>query len=388
MNTKESLKSCQKRGNKGESHCDFLGKDELKEKGNNGGRGKSKQKEVPLLFRMDCTSNDCSGTGEGSFQVTEYPTVVLYPAHRKNDPILFTGYPTVTRLLTFLGWRSGKQPQNLKEKVSKKAQKGQTSQPRGNKKLRKNGRQKLHRPTTFSVEGGGDKTSVVHSPLIYGKQKKVVPIIRLNDEETRTFEAFGGKNRCKILTKLNPGSLLVASEQLGTSELFGKSVILVLKPVDNPMGVILNHRLEWNQISGLQEEVKSFLKGSFIGLGGPIMAEVAVPSVILTRKTAIPGFVKLLGHSSLYWGSNLEAFKVVLDLITRKLAKPDEFWLFIGFSGWTNSQLIGEVAVGSWYPTECSFDLLGFPENTPIGKDNGLWEKILKHLGRNPKTLL
>eukprot|EP00898_Chlorokybus_atmophyticus_P000461 jgi/Chlat1/1415/Chrsp12S01987 len=56
--------------------------------------------EMPLLLKMDCDDNEC--TPPGLEEVGEYPTLVLYPACKWEQPVVYFGPTEVQSVLAFL----------------------------------------------------------------------------------------------------------------------------------------------------------------------------------------------------------------------------------------------------------------------------------------------
>jgi putative transcriptional regulator len=156
--------------------------------------------------------------------------------------------------------------------------------------------------------------------------------------------------------------LLVANPGLQDPN-FAESVVLVVFPPDGgPTGVILNRptRLQWKE--AFPEERALAHRTDAIFFGGPVQLRVLwflfhQPG---PPETALPVV------DDLY----LSADGKLLDQVLSKGAKVERF--FVGYSGWSPSQLEMEIAQGAWYvlPADAKTMLELKPET--------MWRELLR----------
>lgn len=76
--------------------------------------------------------------------------------------------------------------------------------------------------------------------------------------------------------------------------------------------------------------------------------------------------------SGVYWGGNFDKLKF---LIESELIKPNNIRFFVGYSGWSEGQLIEEMEYGSWVVAEMHANYL-FKASS-----KRLWNKIMNNKG-------
>lgn len=148
---------------------------------------------------------------------------------------------------------------------------------------------------------------------------------------------------CRKSRKITPGVLLLSSSE-GLPHIFEKSVILLLTGLkDGVIGLILNKKGKWSQLSLPEDHVEAF-GDSALTVGGPIVNGINIPFFVVTRKKDLEGFSPLpLGLS---WGSSDEIFQKLIQELESGDASSDDYWFFIGYSGWAKGQLEGEILRG------------------------------------------
>jgi putative transcriptional regulator len=156
--------------------------------------------------------------------------------------------------------------------------------------------------------------------------------------------------------------LLVASPGLQDPNFAESVVLVVFPPGGGPTGVILNRptRLQWKD--AFPEERSLVHRTDEIFFGGPVQLRVLW---FLFRQphppqTAFPLF------DDLY----LSADGKLLDQVLDREGKVERF--FVGYSGWSPTQLEFEIAQGAWYvlPADAKTVLELKPET--------MWRELLR----------
>lgn len=99
---------------------------------------------------------------------------------------------------------------------------------------------------------------------------------------------------------------------------------------------------------------------------------------VLARRGDLPGFNEVAPGLGLFWAGQT-GFGTALALVQAGAASPEDFWFFLGVSGWAPRQLDGELATGSWYVAKCDpgvvpWPTLGPPEGFEGGEED--WEEM------------
>jgi len=137
------------------------------------------------------------------------------------------------------------------------------------------------------------------------------------------------------------GRLLI-TEPFLESEYFQRSVILLCEHnEEGSFGFVLNKYVDvqLSEFEGLPEF------DSRISTGGPVNTKNLF--YIHTLGDRIPGSVNIL--ENLYAGGDFEVLK---ELIASKKVAENEIRFFLGYSGWVEKQLVGELKHNSWLVSE------------------------------------
>ena len=167
------------------------------------------------------------------------------------------------------------------------------------------------------------------------------------------------------------GRILISEPFLSDPE-FNRSVILLGQYSDEgAVGFVLNRLLN----SYTDELVPDLLNYNFpLYFGGPV--EQNTLHFIHTCGDLIEGCEEIC--EGLYWGGNINS---VNDAIDNRLASPENFKFFVGYSGWSPEQLESEIESKSWFVANVPKELLMNCEN------NDLWKTILKSMGRKGEMI-
>jgi putative transcriptional regulator len=147
---------------------------------------------------------------------------------------------------------------------------------------------------------------------------------------------------------------------------FKRSVVLMCEHEDDgSLGFILNKSLKMS----INELIADFPEiDSVVYYGGPVQTDTI-------------HYIHNAGHlledsqeimSGIFWGGNFDKLKA---LITNELIKKENIRFFVGYSGWSESQLKEELELGSWVVAEMNLNYL-FKE-----EEKDLWSKVMKHQG-------
>jgi putative transcriptional regulator len=142
-----------------------------------------------------------------------------------------------------------------------------------------------------------------------------------------------------VYNKLEPqkGRLLI-TEPFLESEYFKRSIILLCEHnEDGTFGFVLNNYAEisLSEFDGMPEfETR-------ISMGGPVSTKNLY--YIHTLGDKLPGSIVI--KDNLFAGGEFEVLK---EMITSNQVAPNQIRFFLGYSGWVNKQLEGELKHNSW----------------------------------------
>ena len=161
------------------------------------------------------------------------------------------------------------------------------------------------------------------------------------------------------------GVLLIADSFLKDPN-FSRTVVLLCEHKEaGSFGFVLN-----KQIEQTLDELISDLEGHRLPVyyGGPVQMDTI--HFLHQYPDLIPESVKV--SDGIFWGGN---FETVTALLKSKIIDLDKIKFFIGYSGWGDGQLSGELTERSWLTVKANQGLVfntGFDE---------IWKNSLKTLG-------
>ena len=171
-----------------------------------------------------------------------------------------------------------------------------------------------------------------------------------------------------MLSKLAPatGRLLI-SEPFLKDPNFKRSVILMAEHhTEGTFGFILNQP----SALSLKDLLPEFSEANYpIFIGGPV--EVDTIHFIHRCYDKLNSGEEIA--KGIYWGGNFEALKVLLN--NNSLAQ-DEIKFFIGYSGWSDGQLVEEIKDNTWIVSDKYDQDLVFSQN-----EEELWREVIINLG-------
>ncbi|WP_214071107.1 YqgE/AlgH family protein [Mucilaginibacter sp. dw_454] len=162
------------------------------------------------------------------------------------------------------------------------------------------------------------------------------------------------------------GRLLI-SEPFMMDPNFKRSVILLTEYAESgAMGFILNHQSEYMLGDVLPDISYSEIP---VYVGGPVAANTL--HFIHCVPDKIEGGIEIC--EGVFWGGDFETIK---ELINTYQLNENEVKFFMGYSGWTPSQLDEELKENSWIVAErCSAETLF------VGSEHNMWKEVVISLG-------
>lgn len=161
------------------------------------------------------------------------------------------------------------------------------------------------------------------------------------------------------------GTLLVANPHLDDPNFIRTVIFLCEHNEDGSFGFVLNRKLDYT-IDELVPELGDFQLPVFEG--GPV--ELHTLHFLHQYPEQIPGGIEVI--KNVYWGGE---FNKLIELINSRTINTDKIKFFLGYSGWSENQLVAEMTEKTWIVSEASAKFL-FAE-----KEKQLWKDVLGELG-------
>jgi putative transcriptional regulator len=169
------------------------------------------------------------------------------------------------------------------------------------------------------------------------------------------------------MDKLSPGILLIADPFLKDPN-FARTVVLLCEHQDQgSFGFIVNRPFEQK----LDELIPDVLIPNIpVFQGGPVQMDTVhfihqLPDLITGGAEVFPG---------LYWGGD---FAAAIQLVNSNSDDARKIKFFIGYSGWSEGQLQGELDDKSWILSGITPELLFSSEGQEI------WKQSLRNMGHS-----
>lgn len=145
------------------------------------------------------------------------------------------------------------------------------------------------------------------------------------------------------------------------------AVLLCEHSEEGSVGFILNKKLNM-RVDELINDFPSFDASIFYG--GPVQTDTI---------HYLHNFGDLLEDSrkisnGVWWGGSFENLKF---LISSQLITPENIRFFVGYSGWSEGQLLEEMSTGSWVTADLH------PNYLFKSKPEQLWSQIMANKGSN-----
>jgi putative transcriptional regulator len=162
-----------------------------------------------------------------------------------------------------------------------------------------------------------------------------------------------------------PGILLIADPFLKDPNFLRTVVLLCEHKTEGSFGFVLNKQIE-STIDELIPDLEGFKFPVFYG--GPVQMDTL--HFLHQYPEIIPGSYEV--SKGVFWGGD---FEMVVDMIRKQEIKASKIRFYVGYSGWSEGQLDGELKEKSWLTVKAERKLI-FHKNT-----DEIWKDSLKHLG-------
>ncbi|NOR28823.1 MAG: YqgE/AlgH family protein [Lutibacter sp.] len=185
------------------------------------------------------------------------------------------------------------------------------------------------------------------------------------------------------MTKQNPskGKLLVSEPSILNDKSFNRSVIYLSEHnEDGTIGFIINKPTEFI-LNDLIKDINCDFK---IYNGGPVEQENLY--FIHKLPNLIPNSIQI--DKGIYWGGN---FEVLTNLLNSNAIKQTDIRFFLGYSGWSVTQLKDELEESTWIVVENNYSNILNIQSDDIWKNQLLdfggeyqiWANAPKNLNLN-----
>jgi putative transcriptional regulator len=167
------------------------------------------------------------------------------------------------------------------------------------------------------------------------------------------------------MTNPAAGVLLIADPFLKDPNFMRTVVLLTEHQDEGTVGFVLNRQYE-NTLDELIPDIDGLPVPVYYG--GPVQMNTI--HFLHCRPELVPGGVEIM--PGVFWGGN---FDTAMELLKEGTIAPTEIRFFIGYSGWSNGQLEGEMEEKTWLTVEATNELVFHPHAEEI------WKASLRHLG-------
>lgn len=155
----------------------------------------------------------------------------------------------------------------------------------------------------------------------------------------------------------HPGSLLVAKPDLSDPN-FSRTVVYLLEhDASGALGVVLNRPMAVSVAEHFE----------------PVATAVSFPPVFFEGGPVAPGSVVAIGSS----GGAPPRMIDLEEVLSGEAPAPEQLRLFAGYAGWSEGQLDGEIAAGSWIVAATRRGTLG-ADDVFGANPAELWRTVLR----------
>ena len=169
-----------------------------------------------------------------------------------------------------------------------------------------------------------------------------------------------------------PGILLIADPFLKDPNFLRTVVFICEHKEEGSFGFVLNRPYE-NTLDELIPDAEGYQLPVY--LGGPVQMNTI--HFLHQYPEEIPGGQEVM--KGVYWGGD---FEKAVDMIKNRTIDLNKIRFFIGYSGWGNGQLDGEMKEKSWLTVKAARNLV-FHRDV-----NEIWKDSLKHLGGDYEIMI
>ncbi len=164
---------------------------------------------------------------------------------------------------------------------------------------------------------------------------------------------------------LRSGSILLAEPFMLDPNFKRTAVLLCEHNEEGSIGFILNKKLDMR----VDELVSGFPEfDSQVYFGGPVQTDTI--HYIHNVGDLIEDSRKI--GDGVWWGGDFDQLKF---LISSELVTPENIRFFVGYSGWSESQLQEEMEIGSWVTANMH------PNYVFKSRPDSLWSQIMSNKG-------
>lgn len=167
------------------------------------------------------------------------------------------------------------------------------------------------------------------------------------------------------MTNPAAGVLLIADPFLKDPNFMRTVVLLTEHQAEGTVGFVLNRQYE-NTLDELIPEIENLPVPVYYG--GPVQMNTI--HFLHCCPDLVPGGVEIM--PGVFWGGN---FDTAMDLLKLGAIAATDIRFFIGYSGWSNGQLEGEMGEKTWLTVAATNELVFHPNAEEI------WKASLRHLG-------
>lgn len=170
---------------------------------------------------------------------------------------------------------------------------------------------------------------------------------------------------------LYPGQMLIANSGLLDTNFRRTVVLLTEHNEDGTMGYILNRKLDATLADIITEKYATKeLEAARIPLywGGPCQ----IDSLHYVHRVGKPVEGARHVFGTIHWGGS---FDEIHSFIQNQTYSPDIVRFFVGYAGWSEGQLDGELEEKSWLLSPCN-ETMVFAES-----DKNIWSRAVRNLG-------
>jgi len=162
-----------------------------------------------------------------------------------------------------------------------------------------------------------------------------------------------------------PGILLIADPFLKDPNFMRTVVLLCDHQDEGSMGFVINKQIE-QTLDELMDGFDGFKVPVYYG--GPVQMDTL--HFLHQYPKEIPGGQEVM--KGVFWGGD---FALLSDMVKKGEVDYNKIRFFLGYSGWGNGQLDGELGEKSWLSVPATRKIL-FHE-----QPDDIWKDSLKHLG-------
>ncbi|KAI3982908.1 hypothetical protein MKX01_010391 [Papaver californicum] len=296
--------------------------------------------ELPLVYLIDCTLNDCSSLLKLMGQRELYPALILFPALRKSA-VSYQGDASVADIIKFVA-DHGSNSHHLSRDKGFLWTGGQE--------------QGMNQVPLF------DLSSVHNVDLTENSESHEVLLNnRIPARNIELSQSIGSHPS----VELHSGAILISTDKLLNASPFEQSKILIVQADQQTgfHGLIINKHINWDSLQGLETGF-DLVKQAQLSFGGPLVAP-EMPLVSLSRKSTAPrdvGYKEIF--PSVYFVNHLATLREIEGLKVGNLSSSD-CWFFLGYSSWGWDQLFNEIAEGAWYISDDPVGEFKWPDSLP-----------------------